>query len=885
MRDGRHLVAAAALCVGAALVACSSDKTEPLGPGDAGDAGAPLDAGEDAGLPPTDAGRDANLPPLCDPPVPPPAALVKMGEPAIAIGGRRREPTGVELDVGGFPVQAVAHPTLPLVYVANTGYSKRALEVVDAATGAVLQDLDRGEIFYGLAITSDGTRLYSGGGSAGTVDAFDVAADGTLTHAASASLGGYPAGVAVSPDGTRLWVAEFRADAVDELDAITMTVLRRVPLAFGPYQLALLPGRHELWATGFSDTRLAVVDTTAATVLDTIEVGSNPVDLAVTADETRVFTAAADGEEVLAIDTATRAIVDRARQADPSLVDAMGEPLPATSPTGLELDEAGGRIYVARAADDVVAVLDATTLDELGLIPVGWYPTDVALTADRAHLVVTNGKGLGTGPLAFYRYGDSSSESGKRNMRGSVSVVALGPIDATELAALTTRARAGWMRPDEVFPFDCAGTWPVPSTPGRPTPIEHIVLIVRENKTYDSVLGDLGTGDGDPTLVLYDDTVTPNLHALARQFTNADNFYSDGETSVQGHFWLTSSFVNDYLERTWIEDYRGHGDFGMDAVKPEAEPDLGTFFTHLLRHGVDFRIYGEIVGSDGEAMGQLVSRHIDTLFPGTFFNTDVADERKALYVASQIVDRGVFPPFVYVLLPNDHTNGLRGTELTPESLISDNDYGTGILVDAISHSRFWDNTAIFITEDDTQIGADHVDYHRNVLVVASPWARHAATTSVHTSFPSLFRTFEHILGLPPMNRLDARATPLYDAFTDTPDFAPYDARERMVPDIHNDGSVPTPRSSGWRPPHRNDFGLCGPDRMPGLGRALWEARRSDPFPGVVPGDDRPPGASSRGAEDEPGVDDDDLLENDAYARAWQAWFMRNGSDYGVLPRP
>lgn len=826
---------------------CSSEKTEPLGPGDAGDGAVDDGATGDAG---TDAGR--MLPAFCDPPVPPLEALRKMGEPAIAIGGRRREPTGTQLDVGGFPVQALAHPTLEVAYVANTGYAKRALEVIDAESGTVLQEIDRGELFYGLAISRDGTRLYSAGGAAGRVDAYDVAADGRLTMRGSVAIDGYPAGLALSPDGARLWVAQFRGDGIVEVNTSTLTAGTRIALELGPYHLALLSGRNELWATGFADTRVAIINLASGTVAQMLDVGSNPVDLAVRADESVVYTAAADGETVLAIDPATRAIATTMRQGDASLVDSMGELLPATSPTGLALDETSGRLYVARAADDTIAVLDATTLAEIGLVPVGWYPTDVAITASGTRLVATNGKGTGTGPLMPYTYG---ADSGKARMRGSVSVVDLGAID---LAALTARARTDWLRPNGVFPFTCDGTWPVPPVSGGPTPIEHIVLIERENKTYDVVLGDLGTGDGDPSLVLYGEDVTPNLHALARRFTNADNFYSDAESSIQGHFWLTSSFVNDYIERTWLEDYRGHGDFSMDAVKPEGVPDMGTFFTHLLRYGIDFTIYGEVVGSTGTYMGQSVSRHIDTRFPGAFFNTDIKDEAKARYVAGRIA-AGVLAPFTYVLLPNDHTNGLGASRLTPEAMISDNDYGTGLIVEALSHSPLWRNTAVFITQDDSQIGGDHVDYHRTVLVVASPWARRGGTTSVHTSFPSLFRTFEHILGVPPMNRYDALATPLYDAFTSVADEEPYTAEERRVPDLLNDGTMPM----SWHPPPSQDFRFAGPDRVPDLGRQLWEARRSDPYPGVTPGDD----GDARGRD----LDDDDALERDAYDNAWRGW--------------
>ncbi len=256
---------------------------------------------------------------------------------------------------------------------------------------------------------------------------------------------------------------------------------------------------------------------------------------------------------------------------------------------------------------------------------------------------------------------------------------------------------------------------------------------------------------------------------------------------MQGHFWLTSGFCNDYMERTWFEDYRNHPGWSMDPIAKQARPSWLTFFAQLIKHNVDFSMYGEIVGALDTFDGMTVGNgHSDFSYPGgPYFNLDAKDEDKAKYVGQKLVDEGKFPPFVYVLLPNDHTQALVAGKLTPESMIADNDYGTGILLDKISHSSYWKSTAVFIVEDDPQIGEDHIDYHRSILVGVSPWPKHGFTSSVHMSYPSLFRTFELILGLPPMNRYDALATPLWDTFTLQPDETPFTALPRTVPDATN----------------------------------------------------------------------------------------------------
>jgi YVTN family beta-propeller protein len=501
---------------------------------------------------------------------------------------------------------------------------------------------------------------------------------------------------------------------------------------------------------------------------------------------------------------------------DPAIAAANGTPLPADSPAGLAVDTAnlaGERLYVARAADNAVSVLDANTLAPQGAIPVGWYPTSVAVAPGK--LVVLNGKGYGAGPLTA---AELASSSGKAQMNGSASLVDLASLD---LASLSQQVLANVERPKTLYPFDCPG-FPVPTRAGEKSPIEHIVLIVRENKTYDTLLGDLGdkNANGDPSLALYGESVTPNVHALARQFAHHDNFYDDSETSTQGHLWLSSSFVNDYMERTWLEDYRNHPGFSSDPDATYGEPAFGTFFSELLARGVDFTDYGEVTGI---LAWPGVGAHVDTAFPGVFFDLSVKDEDKANYVWAQIAAKGL-KPFTYVLLPDDHTNGTTPGELTPEAMISDNDYATGLLVDKISHSKWWSSTAIFLVEDDSQIGADHVDYHRSICLVMSPWAKHGYVSHVHTSLPSLFRTFEQILGLPPMNRYDALAPALYDAFTTTPDEAPFTALPRTVPDATNPANAPGAAYSV-----QMDF--RGPDRNPDLGDVLFWERTGAPPPG------------------------------------------------------
>lgn len=839
------------------------------------------DAGEPDGAPDADAG-----PTWCDPPVPPEEALRKAqvtDDLIVLPGGRTLTPAGKQVTLGGFPVDVRMHPTLPVAYVSNTGYGERSIQVIDLEAGTLLQQIDRDESWYGLAVSPDGARVYAAGGDGQDVDAYAVQADGSLEQADNVALGGFPGGMTMSADGSRLYVGRWLEREIAELDPLTLEVLATHTLFLEPYSIVELPSRNELWVTAFGERHVMVVDLLGGEP-ELIEVpGGNPLDIAVTPGEDKVYVTLSDGDVVVAIDTATRALVGTAAVGELDMVDDEGKPLPASSPAGIWLDSASKRLFVARSADNAVSILDPETLETSAAIPVAWYPTAIGYSATTDTLVVANAKGIGAG--ALYNYG---FESGKAQMTGTASVIDLGAVD---LPAATEQVRKNITRPRDIWQWQCEGIWPVPAEPGGPTPIEHIVLIVRENKTYDSILGDadLPGADADPEQTLYGEDVVPNIRALARTYANHDNFYNDGETSVQGHLWLTASYVNPYMERTWLEGYRGNPGFDQqETVADRGQPDFGTFFTHLIKHGVDFTNFGEVVGTFAEYEGTPVTDFVDLGFPGLFYNLDVKDEEKARYVVKRLVEDEDFPPFVFVLIPNDHTKGLGASSLTPESMISDNDYATGLIVEGISKSKFWDKTAIFIVQDDTQIGGDHVDYHRSILVIASPWAKRA-TSHVHTSFPSLFRTFELILGLPPLNRLDAHATPLWDAFTSEPNPAPFTALERRIPDItngeKNKNKAPTILER-WS--EMMDF--TGPDRNEDLGAVLWMARKGSPPPGsrlakVLSGE-LPPDA---GVE----YDEDDQEEIDIFDEGWrrtEAWLeahpeLKAKADLRPRPKP
>lgn len=753
---------------------------------------------------------DAEIPDAAWPPCvidPPEAMLRRPGagegedDPFLTLAGRVAEGAGPSVVVEGFPASALAHPTLPVTYVAITSSDDRRLMAIEHSGGAptVLQDIDRGQAFHGLALQRDGATLYAAGGLTGAVDVYTVDAGGRLTHSGEISTGGYTSGLALSEDERTLWVGLFDQGEIVEVDLGSRAVTRRIATGGGGvWSVIHLPRLNQLYASHPGGDTLAVIDLEAGALANSLPVPTAPMGLVADAAGANVYAAISGSDVVARVDPAAGEIVDWVAVAEADLTDGAGAPLPHSNVNALTLDETTGRLYAARGADNAVSVLQISPMQVVGALPAGWYPAGVAVHPQDQRLIIAEGKGGGAGP--------SEGRSAKNRLKGSVTAVDLAAVD---LAATTASVSAHYNHPRAVWPVACDGrAFPIPTDPARTSPIKHVILVVKENKTFDCVFGDLEDErvDADPSLVRWGEGVTPNLHALARAFNISDNFYANAPNSDTGHLLLTGTHLTEYAERIWIEEQRSDQFLGFQLGQP-VTPNIGNLFTWLVDHGTSVRIYGEIVGTlarteDGRRAVELS----DNRFPGgPFANFRTPDTDKAQYVIDR-VNEGELADFTYLLLPNDHTLGTQPGAQTPESMVADNDYAVGLLVDAVSHSPYWPETAIIVLQDDPQGCQDHVEAHRSFVLVISPWARRGYVSKAHGSFMSIFATLEAIFGVPPLGRPDAAASPLWDMFTATPDFTPYDALPRQVPPMENPevglGGAHSARMD-WRSPDRN----------------------------------------------------------------------------------
>ncbi|RME96029.1 MAG: phosphoesterase, partial [Verrucomicrobia bacterium] len=730
----------------------------------------------------------------------------------------------------------------------------RSAETPLPPSANILKPDTKGQLSYtGLIFSRDGRWIYLSNVN-GSIKVFAVAGDGTVRPSHSIRLPAanaprrkaeIPAGLALSPDGNRLYVCGNLSNRLLEIDPANGRVLRTFDVGVAPFDVVLVgakayvsnwggrrPGPDDLTGPAGRGTVVRVdpvrhiASEGSVTVLDLaagpeapakeILTGLHACALALSPDGRWLVCANAGSDNLSVIDTRTDRIVETIwTRASPA--DLLG-----ATPNALAFAPDGETLYVANGTQNAVAVVEFEPEErrsELeGLIPVGWFPGAIAFDAGRRQLCVANIKGLPIEPKPYRTAGAAPDARGfnTHHYHGSVSLVPLPkPEELPRLSHMVdANLRRERIREALRPPRPNQPPRPIPERIGEPSLIKHVVYIIKENRTYDQVLGDMPEGNGDPGLCIFGERVTPNQHKLAREFVLLDNTYCAGILSADGHQWSTTAFGTDYLERSFAGWPRSYPDgMGQDEADALAYSPAGFIWDNALAHGIRIHNYGEFMEpkvrwSDpnrrGEPdwtacyrawkdrTGEVIFESapmIETIRPFSptayvGWEMSVPDQYRADYILRELREferRGEFPDLVIICLPNDHTSGTRRGAPTPAALVADNDLAFGRIVEALSHSRFWKQMAIFAIEDDPQNGFDHVSGYRTTAYVASPYARREVTVSTRYNTTSILRTIEQILGLPPMNQFDASAAPMFDCFTDQPDFTPFTAVPNQVP--------------------------------------------------------------------------------------------------------
>ena len=770
-------------------------------------------------------------------------------EPARLPTGQTLDPAGVVQPVGSMPLAMVAAPGGTRLVLLMNGYREQGIQVVDR-TGRVRQTLPQRAAFIGLAFSIDGQSLYASGGNRDLVYRYRWTGDSAvladsvvlkLTHPDSDGTR-YPAGLALSADGRALYVAENLADSLAVVDVATGNVTQRLATGPYPYAVAATPD-GTVFVSNWGASTLSVFQRGAdgrLSALPAVAAGRHPSALLLSADGSRLLAASGSTDRVTVIETRTRRVVATLLDPPPA---GPGE---GATPNALALSPDGTRLFAAEADANAVAVFDlsantagvpaARGTDRLaGRIPMGWFPTALVALGDT--LYVVNGKGTGSGPNR-----EGPVPAGRRHLAvnytlgqltGTLSILPAVRTSGAELAAFTQRvARAnGW-----------TGT----SAPRRRyPPFTHVMYVIRENRTYDQVLGDLPQGDGDTSLVLFGRDVTPNAHALAERFGIFDRFFVNAEVSADGHNWSTAAYASDYTQKTTPTNYAGDGrsyDYegtnrGVVPDDDVAEPGNGYLWDLAERARITYRNFGEYVVETGPREARryrgtkpFLRANTDSLFP--WFDMNITDQRRADIWLSQFrqwVAEGRMPALQVMHLPRDHTSGGAAGQHTPKTMVADNDLALGRMIDALSHSPFWANTVVIVLEDDAQNGPDHVDSHRSPLLVISAYNRRGVSHRFANT-TDVLRTIEEILGLDALSQFDFYGRPLREIWSATADLTPYTA---LVPAQPLD-QVNPPRTRAALESRRFDLSRADAIDDDAFSRVIWLAVKGEgvPYPGA-----------------------------------------------------
>jgi YVTN family beta-propeller protein len=810
-------------------------------------------------------------------------------------------PEGSQIPINDLPLNMILSPDGRYVLVTTNGNGDQSVEIIDRQTGQITQSIPVSKSWLGLAFAVDGRRFFVSGGDDNELLLFDFAG-GKATAAGKIILGseayhalnerareearrtgrgefGFPAGIGVAPDGKRLYVAENLTRQVAVVDLETKKVLRKIEVGDYPYDCLVAPTGKLAYVSNWGARSVSIIDTEILEVVGTIQVGDHPNDLELTRDGRILYVANGNSNTVSVVET-------RLGRAVSAISTALHPKSPiGSTPNALALSPDEKTLYIANADNNNIALADVTVPDEgkvTGFIPTGWYPTAVRVSPDNRQLIVANGKGVASaanpqGPVPG-RVRDRNTEYIGSLLKGTVSLIAM-PTRA-RLAQLTRRVYANSPYTDDLLKAARAPKekTPIPVRVGDPSPIKHVIYIIKENRTYDQVLGDLKEGNGDPSLCLFGEDVTPNQHALAREFVLLDNFYVDAEVSADGHNWSMGAYATDYVEKTWPTNYSRRGrTYDYEGSKKVARPTGGYIWDYCARAGITYRSYGEFVGirdvkagGGGEAdqardrapgsetytSEDALKGHFSPNFPPyNLAIQDVTRFERWLEEFRAYESNGNLPQFQIVRLGNDHTQGTRVGSPTPRAYVADNDLAVGRLVEAVSNSRYWASTAIFVLEDDAQNGSDHVDAHRSIAFVVSPYTKRRFVDSTMYTTSSMLRTMELILGLPPMSQYDAAATPMFHSFTEKADLTPFRHRPIRYPWTEVNGpSAPAAERSA-------QFDFSREDTLPDIefNEIIWKSVRG--ADSVMPAPVR--SAFVRVIED----DDDDEDEDDEKPRA------------------
>ncbi len=766
----------------------------------------------------------------------------------------RLAPAGRQIPLDTLPMSTALSPDGKYLLVLNGGYNPPSITSINAATGEVVGKTPVPDAWLGITFAQAGDKVYVGGGSQASIFEFAFA-DGKLTASRTFELtpkaerkkDDFVGDVTFAPGGHLLYAAEMYKNDIAVVNALSGGVIGRFKTGRRPYRIVFHPDGQSYFVSLWADGSVGHYQTSNGDLLMRIPVADHPTDMlwrsgkpAETAPdqpawESRLFVAASNTNSVYAIG------ITSGQQT--SVVESINlamwprQPMGMT-PSGLALSPDGKRLFVACSDANVAGVVnvsqDRSRVE--GFIPSGWYPTAVRVLPSGT-LVIVNGKGVRSYPNPGYlgprrpeaqHQGSLSAEYVAHLQTGTASWIA--PFSDEQLAKWTDQALSN-------SPYSDAKL----DEPHPMPPIQHVIYIVKENRTYDQVLGDMKEGNGDASLALFTENITPNLHKIAREFVLLDNFYVSADVSADGHNWSTAAISPDYVNKLWPNNYaKRRSTYDFEEQDAASLPPAGYIWTQAAMAGLSVRNFGYMVENKKE-IAPAGSDQVDKINDPTLakytnrkfrsFDLKYPDMERAKVFLSEFAEyekSGQMPRFIVMRLGNDHTEGTRAGALSPSALAADNDQAIGMIAEAISKSRFWTSTLICILEDDAQNGPDHVDSHRSTAYLVSAYIKRHTVDSTMYNTASMLHTMEAVLGLKPMTHFDASAPVMSASFTNQADPSPYMLEKPRVSLTDRN----PPNAPGSKQMAAMNFDKEDEIDEDVLNEALWRALRKDAPPPV-----------------------------------------------------
>jgi len=705
-------------------------------------------------------------------------------------------PTGRSLELGDLPLNIAVSSSNSLMAVTNNGQSIQTIQLIDTKTEMLLDNIEIPKSFYGLKFSMDEQFLYASGGNDNWILKYAIS-NGKLLLKDSIILGKKwpekisPVGIEIDDSKNILYVVTKENNSLYVIDLVSKNIIKKENLGNEAYACVLSPNKKELYISLWGGKKVAVYNTDSAKVVLNIPVTFNPNEILLTKNGLILYVANAGDNSVSVINTKLKKVIE--------VLDAALYPeSPVGSITnGLALSANEKTLYIANADNNALSVFDVTTPGKStskGFIPVGWFPTNVKVVGNR--IFVTNGKGFTSfanplGPQPVSKEVKSETHLGEISntrmqyigslMKGTLSILDEPNLNTLSIYSEYVYKNTPYKKQNELITEGEVGN-PIPMKVGDKSPIKHVFYILKENRTYDQVFGDIPEGNGDSSLCLFGEKYTPNQHKLAKEYVLLDNFYVDAEVSADGHNWSMAAHANDYLEKTWPSSYgrRGGATEGMGRREIANDKD-GFIWDFCKRANVTYRTYGVFQDKDKGNISSL--RGHECSYFTTFYSNNVRDTTRFQQWKrdfDSLVAINAVPQFNSVRLGSDHTQGLAVGRPTPFACVADNDLAVGLFIEHLSNSPIWKESAVFILEDDAQNGPDHVDAHRSNALVISPYTKRKYVDHNMYSTSGMLRTMELILGLPPMSQYDAGAIPMWRSFNANPDFTKYIAESCRI---------------------------------------------------------------------------------------------------------